>query len=242
MSPPLTYPPIKTEMLLSAREPAPPRRRTESRRLVPEQDPLARLPDEDLLSRFRKGEREVFGTLVRRYQRELYGYLRRYLGDPHLADDVFQTTFVQVFSKAAQYEPGRPVRPWLYAIATNQAIDALRRRGRRADRGADAACAPDEDGEVRPLFELLPAADAGPPDHADRAEQRTLVRAAVDRLPELLRQVVLLAYFQGLKYKEVADVLDIPVGTVKSRLHAALAKLTEDWTGSNAECGTRNVD
>lgn len=187
--------------------------------------------DEQLLARLRAGDREVFGPLVRKYERELYGYLRRYVGDDDLADDVFQNTFLQVFLKIAQYEPGRPARPWLYAIATNQAIDALRRRNRRADMRADAA-APDEDGEPRPLFELLPAPDAGPPDHADRAEQRQLVRAAVDRLPELLRQVVLLAYFQGLKYQEVADTLGIPVGTVKSRLHAALVKLTEDWTGS----------
>jgi RNA polymerase sigma-70 factor (ECF subfamily) len=204
-------------------------------------DTLPQIPetDESLLTRLREGERDVFGPLVRRYERELYGYLRRYLGDDDLADDVFQNTFLQVFLKIAQYEPGRPARPWIYAIATNQAIDALRRRGRRADRGADAASAPDEDGEARPLFELLPAADAGPADHADRAEQRALVRAAVDRLPDLLRQVVLLAYFQGLKYKDVADVLGIPVGTVKSRLHAALAKLTEEWTGSNAECESR---
>jgi len=204
-------------------------------------DTIPQIPetDERLLTRLREGERDVFGPLVRRYERELYGYLRRYVGDDDLADDVFQNTFVQVFLKIAQYEPGRPARPWIYAIATNQAIDALRRRGRRADRGADAAAAPDEDGEVRPLFELLPAADAGPPEHADRAEQRALVRAAVERLPDLLRQVVLLAYFQGLKYKDVADVLGIPVGTVKSRLHAALAKLTEEWTGPKAECGTR---
>jgi RNA polymerase sigma-70 factor (ECF subfamily) len=205
-------------------------------------DTLPQIPvsDEVLLYRLREGDREVFGLIVRRYERELFGYLRRYLGDDDLADDVFQNTFVQVFLKIGQYEPGRPARPWLYAIATNQAIDALRRKGRRADRRADAAAAPDEDGEVRPLFELLPAADTGPPDHADRAEQRALVRAAVDRLPELLRQVVILAYFQGLKYKDVAEVLGIPVGTVKSRLHAALAKLTEEWTGSSAECGTRN--
>jgi RNA polymerase sigma-70 factor (ECF subfamily) len=207
-------------------------------------DTLPQIPvsDEALLNRLREGDREVFGLIVRRYERELFGYLRRYLGGDDLADDVFQNTFVQVFLKIGQYEPGRPARPWLYAIATNQAIDALRRQGRRADRRADAAAAPDEDGEVRPLFELLPAADAGPPDHADRAEQRTLVRAAVDRLPELLRQVVILAYFQGLKYKDVADVLGIPVGTVKSRLHAALAKLTEEWTGSGAECGTRKAE
>src|SRR5262245_37239120 len=94
----------------SPHEPRRPGRRTGIRRPVAEPDPLARLSDEDLLTRFRKGHRDVFGTLVRRYQRELYGYLRRYLGDAHMADDVFQTTFVQVFAKAAQYEPGRPVR------------------------------------------------------------------------------------------------------------------------------------
>jgi RNA polymerase sigma-70 factor (ECF subfamily) len=191
--------------------------------------------DESLLERLRGGDRGVFGPLVRRYERELFGYLRRYLGDDDLADDVFQNTFVQVFLKIAQYEPGRPARPWLYAIATNQAIDALRRKNRRADRRADAAVAADDDGEPRPLFELLPAADPGPADHADRAEQREQVRAAVGRLPDLLRQVVLMAYFQGMKYRDIADALGIPVGTVKSRLHAALVKLTEEWAGKDAE-------
>ncbi len=115
-------------------------------------DPI-RLPpetDEQLLARFRAGERDVFGTLVRRYERELFGYLRRYLGDDDLADDVFQNTFVQVYLKIGQYEPGRPVRPWLYAIATNQAIDALRRRNRRADQRADAVTSSDEDGQAAP--------------------------------------------------------------------------------------------
>jgi len=198
--------------------------------------------DEQLLARLRVGERDVFGTLVRRYERELFGYLRRYLGDDDLADDVFQNTFVQVYSKIGQYEPGRPARPWLYAIATNQAIDALRRRNRRADQRADAVAAPDEDGHPRPLFELLPAVGDTPPDAADRAEQRELVRAAVDRLPELLRQVVILAYFQGLKYRDAADALGIPVGTVKSRLHAALARLTEEWTGTRQETENKNEE
>jgi RNA polymerase sigma-70 factor (ECF subfamily) len=191
--------------------------------------------DEQLLVRLRDGDRSVFGALVRRYERELYGYLRRALGDDDLADDVFQNTFVAVFLKVKQYEPGRPARPWLYAIATNQAIDALRKKNRRADRRADALVAADDDGEPRPLFELVPAADCGPPDHADRAEQRELVRAAVDRLPDILKQVVLLAYFQGMKYRDIADVLYIPVGTVKSRLHAALTTLTEEWQQADVE-------
>ncbi|MCS6866829.1 MAG: RNA polymerase sigma factor [Gemmataceae bacterium] len=194
-------------------------------------EPNRHLPetDEQLLERLRAGERDWLGTLIRRYERELFGYLRRYLGDDDLADDVFQNTFVQVYLKIHQYEPGRPARPWLYAIATNQAIDALRRRGRRADARIDGATTLDDEGQPRPLFELLPAPGEEPPETAERDEQRQRIRAIVDRLPELLRQVVILAYFQGMKYRDVAEVLGIPVGTVKSRLHAALTRLTEEW-------------
>jgi RNA polymerase sigma-70 factor (ECF subfamily) len=194
-------------------------------------DLLAGTPDEDLLTRLRAGERDVLGLLIRRYERELYGYLRRYLGDDDLAADVFQTTFVAVYTKIAQYEPGRPGRPWLYAIATNQAIDALRRKARRAERTVDPVAPAGGDGadDGRPLFDLLAAKDADPADLAETAETRRRVREAVDALPDLLRQVVVLAYFQGLKYQEVADALDIPVGTVKSRLHAAVAKLAAAW-------------
>ena len=211
----------------AALEPPAAPRRTGTRRPVPDPDP-DRLSDEDLLARFRRGQREVFGTLVRRYQRELYGYLRRYLGDPHLADDVFQTTFVQVFSKAGQYEPGRPVRPWLYAIATNQAIDALRRAGRHPAVSLEQT-ETEAEGERRGLIELLEAREADPFDNVDAAETGELVRRCIDRLPDFLRQVLLMAYYQGLKYQEIADALDIPLGTVKSRLHAAMAKLGEAW-------------
>src|SRR5207248_102087 len=93
-------------------------------------EPLNLWSDEELLTAFCRGRREAFAVLIRRYERELYGYLRRYLGDDHLADDVFQNTFLQVYIKGDQYETGRPVRPWLYTIATNQAVDALRRHGR----------------------------------------------------------------------------------------------------------------
>ena len=204
---------------------------------VPEPAPSAET-DEQLLARLRSGDREVFGPLVRRYEREMYGYLRRYLGDDDLADDVFQTTFLAVFRKIKQYEPGRAARPWLYTIATNQAIDALRKRNRQADRRADGVTTTDEDGEPRPLFELLPAVGEGPPDQAEQSEERRRVRACVEKLPDLLREVILLAYFQGMKYRDIADSLEIPLGTVKSRLHAALVKLTEEWnalTGSEPD-------
>jgi RNA polymerase sigma-70 factor (ECF subfamily) len=205
--------------------------------VVSPNDPLARCTDEELLSRLRGGEHDVFGHLVRRYERELFGYLRRYLGDDDLAADVFQNTFVAVFTKIAQYEPGRPGRPWLYAIATNQAIDALRRKTRRAERTIDPIAPTSGEGtdEGRSLFDLLAAREADPADLAEGAETRRRVREAVAALPDLLRQVIILAYFQGMKYQEIAETLDIPVGTVKSRLHAAVAKLAAAWEQVESE-------
>jgi RNA polymerase sigma-70 factor (ECF subfamily) len=196
---------------------------------------LEALPDESLLEQFRRGNSEAFGQLVRRYERELYGYLRRYLGDGSLAEDVFQNTFLQVYVKSGQYEAGRPVRPWLYVIATNQAIDAMRRNGRhqaasldepRSDGGGGG------EGDLARLMEMLQSRGPSPVEAASSAERREQVRASVEKLPDFLKQVLILAYYQGLKYREIADALGIPVGTVKSRLHAALVKLQEAWANT----------
>ena len=196
--------------------------------MAPAKNPQDGVPDETLLERLRNGRREMLGPLVRRYERELYGYLHRYLGDAELAADVFQNTFVAVFVKIQQYEPGRPARPWLYAIATNQAIDALRRQKRRHERTVDSSGdGPNE--PSRSIFDLLASRDADPAANAEGSELAGQVREAVDSLPDLLRQAIVLAYFQGLKYQEIADVLEIPLGTVKSRLNAAMTKLAEAW-------------
>src|SRR6516225_10894902 len=106
----------------SAREPTLLAPRNNRRGNVALTDPPADCTDEELLARFRRGQREAFGMLVRRYERELYGYLRRYLGDADLADDVFQNTFLQLYTKIGQYESGRPVRPWLYTIAPTRRL------------------------------------------------------------------------------------------------------------------------
>jgi len=202
----------------------------ERRETVELPDTLTICSDEELLTRFCKGQTEAFGALLRRYERELYGYLRRYLGDACLAEDVFQNTFLQVFVKSGQYEAGRPVRPWLYTIATNQAIDALRRNGRHQLLSLDQQREELADGELSSLVETLESASPNPLDAAQGQERRQKIRASVDGLPDFLRQVLILAYYQGLKYREIADILGIPVGTVKSRLHAALVKLQEAWS------------
>jgi len=192
-------------------------------------DPLINSSDEELLARFCRGQADAFGALLKRYERELYGYLRRYLGDSDLAEDVFQNTFVQLYIKSGQYEIGRPVRPWLYTIATHQAIDALRRNGRHQALSLDQNQKEMDDGEVRSLLELLETRGPGPVDLAEAEERRQRVRASVESLPDFMKQVVILAYYQGLKYREIAEIMEIPVGTVKSRLHAALVKLQEAW-------------
>jgi RNA polymerase sigma-70 factor (ECF subfamily) len=195
-------------------------------------DTLGTCSDEDLVLRFRRGQTEAFGVLLRRYERELYGYLRRYVGDGSLAEDVFQNTFLQLYLKIGQYEKGRPVRPWLYTIATHQAIDALRRNGRHQAVSLEQRREESVETDLGGLLESLEGKGPGPLDLACGAERRERIRASVDQLPDFLRQVLILAYYQGLKYREIAEILDIPVGTVKSRLHAALVKLQEAWAES----------
>ncbi len=183
--------------------------------------------DEDLLLGYRSsGDTQAFEELVHRYERELFNYLRRYLGDAEMAEDAFQATFLQVHLKCDRFEPGRKVRPWLYTVATNQAIDAQRRERRHRMVSLDRRYAGRQGDEgAGSLAELLDAEEPSPTDLLESAEQARYVRRAIRELPDSLREVLLLVYYQGLKYREAAEVLSIPVGTVKSRLHAAVRKL-----------------
>jgi RNA polymerase sigma-70 factor, ECF subfamily len=187
--------------------------------------------DEKLLLEYRdRGDRPAFEELVHRYEKELYGYLRNYLGDPEMADDVFQQTFLQVHLKCDQFEPERRLRPWLYAVATNQAIDFQRRQGRHRMASLDRRVGGAGENESGAFVDLFDSPVRGPAEETESSEQGEEIRRAVDNLPEQTRQVVMLVYFQGLKYREAADVLSIPVGTVKSRLHAAIQRLGEVLT------------
>jgi RNA polymerase sigma-70 factor (ECF subfamily) len=188
---------------------------------------LAQLSDEALLSRYRdSGRTEDFDVLIHRYQNELYRYLTRYLGDRALAEDVFQNTFLQIHLKRGMYEEGRPVRPWVYSIATHQAVDALRKQGRHPTISLDQNISTGE-AEAGRLIDLLTSDESGPLAELQGQERQDWVRESVARLPETLRQTLILAYHEDLKYREIAEILKIPVGTVKSRLHAALAKLQQ---------------
>jgi RNA polymerase sigma-70 factor, ECF subfamily len=197
---------------------------------------LAQLPDEALLSRYRdSGRTEDFDTLIQRYQNELYRYLTRYLGDRALAEDVFQNTFLQIHLKRGLYEEGRPVRPWIYSIATHQAVDTLRKLGRHPTISLDQRVNNSGEAEAGSLIDLLTSDESGPLAELQGQERKDWVRDSVARLPETLRQTLMLAYHEDLKYREIAEILKIPVGTVKSRLHAALAKLQQMAKAANRD-------
>jgi RNA polymerase sigma-70 factor (ECF subfamily) len=148
--------------------------------------------------------------------------------DSTLAEDVFQATFLAVYQRAEQFKEGHPFRPWLYAIATNQAIDAMRRAGRRKALSLEELSDPGgANSGATGSSVLYDTRQPGPVEHLQAEEARQRVRAIVEQLPDHLKSTLILAYYQGLKYREIAEILDIPVGTVKSRVHLALARVQE---------------
>ncbi len=190
---------------------------------------LQQFSDEQLLQEYRMSEDPaVFTELVSRYQRELYNYLRRFLGDGVLAEDVFQTTFLQVHVKRELFESGRRFRPWLYTIATNQAIDAQRRNRRHRRLSLDQTHRSSGE-DLGTLMEVVATSDSTPYEAAESGEQAEWVRDAVDKLPDPLQNTVRLVYFRGMKYRDAAKIMSVPVGTVKSRLHSAIQRLGQSW-------------
>ena len=193
--------------------------------------------DEQLLLAYREsGDEQVFAELVNRYERELYNYLRRYLGDAEMAEDAFQATFLQLHLKCDMFEAGRKLRPWLYMIATNKAIDLQRRNKRRYWVSINGNSA-DDPSDTGRLVDTLAGDEPSPESLLNDSERGEWINQRLTELPENLRVVVHLVYYQGLKYREAAEVLSIPVGTVKSRLHTAITKLTDAWDGSHDERG-----
>lgn len=196
--------------------------------------PLEELTDEQLLTMHQQegAERPYLATLIQRYERELYSFLRRYLGDATLAEDAFQATFLQVHRKGHLFDTKRKFRPWLYTVATNRAIDLQRRNKRHQAVSLDRANR-SEHSETGSLIDLLPSGESGPRERFELAERTEWVRRAVASLPEQLEQAVSLVYFRGLKYREAAAELSVPVGTVKSRLHSAVGRLGQQWRESH---------
>lgn len=187
-----------------------------------------RYSDEELLARHQAGENGSFSEIVDRYAPELYRFLARFTGNAAAAEDLLQETFLQVHQSAERFDQSRRLRPWLFTIAANKARDWLRSQRRRTEVSLDADVG--RQGEESVTFaEIFHGNDALPEDILGHAEQLELVRRAIEQLPPALRQVLLLGYFQQLPYKEIAEIVGVPVGTVKSRLHTALKRFAMVW-------------
>ena len=188
--------------------------------------------DEQLLLGYRNGDKAAFARLVSRYQRELYHFLVRFLGNRSSAEDIFQETFLQVHQSAEQFDLQRRFRPWLFTIAANKARDLIRSQARRPANPLQASISPG-DQESGEFIDLMQSAGELPSEPMEKKELQDLVHNTVSSMPEHLREILLLSYFHQFPYKQISEILDIPLGTVKSRLHAAVAHFADRWRAVN---------
>lgn len=199
----------------------------------PQQDTPPAVPqrsDEQLLDAYQKGDPEAFRTLIARHHDDLMRFLVRLMGDRQAAEDVFQETFLQVHISADTFDPTRRFKPWLFTIAANKGRDMLRRKNRRQEVDLSAPIGNEQDEGGQSFVDLMEINVPPPEAFLDASERDRLVQRAVDALPIPLREILLLAYFQRLSYAQIADELEIPLGTVKSRLHAAVAAFAKQWS------------
>jgi RNA polymerase sigma-70 factor (ECF subfamily) len=180
------------------------------------------LDDHSLVEACRSGRTEAFGSLVERYQDRLFPTILRLVGSVEDAEDILQDAFVRAFEKLDQFQGDSSFYTWIYRIAVNLALSGYRRRrirsvlrlGRRRQipRGVHPA---DESPDADPAVPL------------ERAERERIVEAALNRLGPEHRAVVVLKDFDGRRYEEISAILEIPVGTVRSRLHRARGELRD---------------
>ena len=196
-----------------------------------------KLTDAELLEHYMDGDEAAFQEIVTRYKNSLYAFLRQFLNRTDLVEDVFQETFLQLFTSRASFDQSRPLRPWLFTIAANKAKDALR-KSQRTSAVPIGAISDAQDMSFDEMLSTLGSDNGVPHDELERNETAAQVNDVIAGLPENLREILILAYFNKFSYKQMADVLSIPIGTVKSRLHTAVAKFAKDW---KAAVGSKEV-
>jgi len=165
--------------------------------------------DTDLIARVRKGDVEAFNLLVSRWEKRVFNYVLRLVGSSENALDLSQEVFLKAWQNIRKLEDPARFGPWLYRIAHNEAYSLLRKRR------PETAFAETAEGETNPL-ERYAAAPAFP------VEMTLAVAAALDRLTSEQREAVVLKVYEGFKFEEMAEILECPVSTVKSRLYTAL--------------------
>jgi RNA polymerase sigma-70 factor (ECF subfamily) len=189
---------------------------------------FTKLSDAELLDRSAAGEEGAFREIVSRYKNGLYAFLRNFLNRQDLIEDVFQETLLQLFTSKASFDTTRPLRPWLYTIAANKAKDALRKLQRTAAVPI-GTMTESEDMSFGDMVNVLTAEEERPFEDLEKDETAADVRRVIADMPDNLREILVFAYFNKFSYKQMAEALSIPIGTVKSRLHTAVGRFAKDW-------------
>jgi RNA polymerase sigma-70 factor (ECF subfamily) len=188
--------------------------------------------DAVLVAALKAGSEEAFGILISQYSQPLYSLIARSLQDPADAADITQEVFIKVFRSIRSFNGDASLRTWLYRIALREASNQRRWWGRhkRQELTIDAplnGAEAEEGDDTLCLSGLLTDASGSPFDHLARAEMKARVEQALRKLPEAFRIVVVLREMEGFSYEEIGEVVDVPAGTVKSRLTRGRAALKQ---------------
>jgi RNA polymerase sigma-70 factor (ECF subfamily) len=184
---------------------------------------LDELTDEDLMERFAAGDHRAFELLLRRNQQALFAFVFRYLGHRDQAEELVQDVFFRVCRVAPEYSRKAKFRTWLFTIARNACIDALRRRSNRPMLSIDQPCRSEDERSPAELLTNPSQRDAR--SQLLRSEFRAQLEAAIDALPDEQREVFCMREFSSLKFREIADITEVSENTIKSRMRYALESL-----------------
>ncbi|MFT8312237.1 MAG: RNA polymerase sigma factor SigW [Sporolactobacillus sp.] len=167
-----------------------------------------------LIKKIRKGDQQAFAELVERYKNSVFAICLRMVGNAQEAEDLSQEAFIRAYNHIDQYDHERKFSTWLFRIATNLSIDFLRRRKNVVSLDA---VVPGTEGLS--LNAMLPDEGEQPEDRIVRKETEEMVQGEIKKLPEKYRSAVVLKYIEDLSLKEISEIMEIPVGTVKTRIH-----------------------
>src|SRR6266568_1242146 len=196
---------------------------------------LFAITDEQAMWRVQTQDDErAFAQLVRRWEGPIQRLCARMTGDPHRGEDLAQESFTRVYAKRKDYQPSGKFSTWLWRIALNLCYDELRRRQRREESSLDGM------GEAISALEAFVAHEPAPDRSLVEQERGELVRMALMQLPETYRTVLLLRHYENLKFREIAEVLEVPEGTVKSRMAEALTQMHQLLRASETPAPHKN--
>ena len=169
-----------------------------------------------LIERCKQGDQVAYAQLLRKYQNSVYNLCRKMVRNPEDARDLAQEAFVKTFATLERYNPVYAFSSWLYKITANLCIDHIRKQRMKLYSIDDPV-----EGDEGPIARQLEDPGQRPDEISERGEMRLAIRTAIDRLPPHYRMILIMRHQEQLSYEEIAQALDIPLGTVKARIHRA---------------------